>query len=81
VPANHREGTHRVVADDFIGDHGRVRRSLETEPLDVVAVYEMRVKSWSSTWFADNCLRSSRYQQNAPVDESSISVNKRAMLG
>jgi uncharacterized protein (TIGR02246 family) len=41
-PQNHTEVTYRVVVGNFVVDHERVRRSPETEPFDVVAVYEVR---------------------------------------
>jgi uncharacterized protein (TIGR02246 family) len=40
-PQNHTEVINRVTTGRFVVDHERVRRSPESEPFDVVAVYEM----------------------------------------
>jgi hypothetical protein len=41
-PQNGTEVVHRVVFDDVVVDHERVRRSPESEPFDVVAVNTIR---------------------------------------
>lgn len=38
-PDNHSDVVHRIVLDRFVVDHERVRRSPETEPFEVVAIY------------------------------------------
>ncbi len=40
-PQNHTEVMHRVVTGAFVVDHERVRRGPDSEPFDVVAIYEM----------------------------------------
>jgi hypothetical protein len=41
-PQNATEVVHRVVFDDVVVDHERVRRSPESEPFDIIAVNTIR---------------------------------------
>jgi hypothetical protein len=40
-PQNHSEVLHRIVIKNRIIDHERVSRSPQSEPFEVVAIYEM----------------------------------------
>jgi uncharacterized protein (TIGR02246 family) len=40
-PENRTEVLHRIVLENRIADHERVRRSFDVEPFEVVTIYEM----------------------------------------
>jgi hypothetical protein len=42
LPQLRTEVLHRVAVGNFIVDHERVQRSLDSEPFDVVAIYEIK---------------------------------------
>jgi uncharacterized protein (TIGR02246 family) len=41
-PENRTEVIHRIAFDHFVIDHERVKRSANSEPFDVVAIYTMK---------------------------------------